>query len=361
MAVLIGIWESILVLVICVFLTTLALWWYSRRGLVALRRDLDRQHQEELADLRQELDEQHQTELAGLRQELDRQHQTELADLSQELDGQHQKELEDLCQELNRQHQIELDDFRQEYGREHQTEIRDMIRQFRHQASHCLRPIKDNLHQIKNSVQVQAGTDAKEWHQSLGASLREVEKYEWRLTRLIENMAFVSLLEAPNHGLPFSEVKLDVIVSDVVSDLRCRAEEKATSLAWWAVPERFPRMTANDDGLRHVFINLIDNAIKYCQKGDEVDVALEANEDKNVIVARVSDTGPGIPEEDWELIFEKGYTVEGARGRPPQEGGQGLGLYIVKLVVEKHGGTIEVTSKLGKGTTFSLTLPIQRI
>jgi signal transduction histidine kinase len=376
MAILIGVWESILVLAIIVSLTVLALWWYWRRRLIALRQDLDRQYQEELdnlfqeldrqrqkelADLRQELDGQHQAELTDLRRELDGQRQKELADLRQEWDGQHQKELDDLRQELNRQHQIELDDLRQEYGREHQTEIRDMIGQFRHQASHCLRPIKDNLRQIKDSVRAQAGADAMEWYQTLGASLREIDKYEWRLTRLIENMAFVSYLESLNPGLPFSEVKLDVIVSDVVSEFNESAEDEGIMLAWWAVPERFPRMMANEEGLRQVFINLIDNAINYCQEGDEIDVALEANEDKNVIYGQVSDTGPGIPEEDLKLIFQKGYTVEAARGRKPKEGSQGLGLYIVKLVVEKHGGTIDVTSELGKGTTFTITLPIQRI
>ena len=286
MAILIGVWESILVLGICVFLTTLALWWYWRRRLVALRQEVDRQRQ---------------------------------------------------------------------------TEIRDMIREFKHQASQCIRPIKDSLHLIKSGMQEQAGADATEWPQLLGKSLHDIEKYEWRLTRLIENMAFVSRLEAPDLSLPFSEVKLDVIVSDVVSEFNDLAEAKGIKLAWWAVPERFPRMTANDEGLRQVFINLIDNAIKYCQEDDEIDVALEASQDKNVIVARVSDTGPGIPEEDWELIFQKGYTVEGARGRRSREGGQGLGLYIVTLVVEKHGGTIKVTGELGKGTTFTITLPIQRI
>jgi len=280
MAILIGIWEAIVVLIIVVFLTTLALWWYWQRRLAVLRDVI---------------------------------------------------------------------------ATEQVTEIRDMIKDFKHQASHCLRPIKDNLYLLKKEVQVQAVAE------SLGDSLANIDYYEWRLTRLIENMAFVSRLEGPDFTLPFSEVKLDVIVSDVVREFQRPTQGKGMELTWWAKPERFPRIMANQDSLREVFINLIDNAIKYCQEKDEIEIALEANEAKNVIYVRVSDTGPGIPEEDWELIFQKGYTVEGARGRPPREGGQGLGLYIAKLVVEKHGGKINVTSELGKGTTFTITLPIQRI
>jgi two-component system phosphate regulon sensor histidine kinase PhoR len=310
MAILIGIWESIVVLVVFASLTTLALCWYWRRRLLALGQKLDRQHE---------------------------------------------KELDELRQDLNRQHQTELDALRQDYDRHHLAEVRDMIREFKHQAANCLNPIKHSLQQVKKEMQSQTVTELLE------ASLKDIERYEWRLTRLIENMAFVIRLEAPNLHLPFSEVKLDVIVSDVVGDFFDLDGAEGRSLSWWAVPESFPRITANEESLRQVFINMIDNAIKYCQEKDEIDVALEANVHKNVTVARVSDTGPGIPEEDWELIFQKGYTVEGARGRKPKEGSQGLGLYIAKLVVEKHGGTIEVTSRLGKGTTFIITLPIQRI
>lgn len=286
MAILIGIWESILVLVVTVSLTTLVAWWYWRRRLAALR---------------------------------------------------------------------------QVYDRQQLAEIRDMIREFEHQASQCSRLIKNNLHLIEKEMQMQPAAETTEWSQLVGKSLEDIEKYEWRLTRLIENMSFVSRLEAPDLSPRFSEVKLDAIVSDVVSDFQKAAEAKGISLAWWARPEKFPRIMANEDGLRQVFINLIDNATNYCGEKDEIDVALEANEGKKVIYARVSDTGPGIPEEDWEHIFLKGYTVEGARGRKPKEGGQGLGLYIVKLIVEKHGGRIEVTSELGKGTTFTITLPIERI
>jgi signal transduction histidine kinase len=289
MAILIGVWESILVLATVVLLTALALWWFWRRRFAALR---------------------------------------------------------------------------QAYDRQQQAEIHDLIREFKHQASHCLRPIQDNLHLIRREMQTQTIVGTTERQQSLGdlrQGIEEIEKYEWRLNRLIDNMAFVSRLEAPDASLRFSEVKLDVIVSDVVSEFQHFAEAKGIRLAWWARPESFPRMMVNEEGLRQVFINLIDNAIKYCQKDDEIDVALEANEAKKVIYARVSDTGPGIPKEDLPHICEKGYTVEKARGRKPQQGGQGLGLYIVKLVVEKHGGTIDVTSELGKGTTFTITLPIQRL
>jgi signal transduction histidine kinase len=279
MAILIGIWEAILALIITVFLTTLALWWYWQRRHSVLREAI---------------------------------------------------------------------------VAEQVTEIRTMIEDFKHQAAHCLRPIKDNLYWLKQEEQAQAVAE------SLRDSIANIEYYEWRLTRLIENMALVSRLEAADPGLRFTEVKPEVIVSDVITDFQALAKSKGISLAWWARPEAFPRIMANEDSLRQVFINLIHNAVKYCGEKDEVDVALEVNEGKKVVYIRVCDTGPGIPEEDWERVFDKGYTVQGARGRPLKDGGQGLGLYIVKLVVEKHGGNINVTSELGKGTTFTLTLPMQR-
>jgi signal transduction histidine kinase len=251
-----------------------------------------------------------------------------------------QRRLANLCQAIERRARIE---------------IRDMIRDFKHQASHCLRPIKDNLYLLKKEAQMQTVEE------SLADSLVIIEQYEWRLTRLIENMGAVCRLEAPDEFLGFGQVKLDAIVNDVETEFQVPAEAKGTRLLWWAVPEKFPRITANAESLRQVFINLIDNAIKYCGESDEVDIALEAKEDQGVIYARVSDTGPGIPKEDWGRIFEKGYTVEKARGRLPKGNGQGLGLYIAKLVVEKHGGSIDVASELGKGTTFTITLPVRRV
>jgi two-component system phosphate regulon sensor histidine kinase PhoR len=188
-----------------------------------------------------------------------------------------------------------------------------------------------------------------------------VEHYEWRLTRLIENMELVSRLEVPEHTFCFSEVKLDAIVGDVVKGFEKPAKNNGTIVMWWAKPEDFPFIPGNSDGLRQVFVNLVDNAIKYSGEKGEVDIPLEADKSRGMVYAQVSDTGPGIPQEDLERIFERGYRVEDARGRPPKEIGQGLGLYIAKLIIEKHRGTISVTSELGKGTTFTIALPMQRM
>jgi two-component system phosphate regulon sensor histidine kinase PhoR len=345
MGILTGTLEAILVLIVLVLLTALALWWYWRRRFAALDQAYGRQHQAELARLSEEYEEQLQAALAALRQELDEQYQTDLAILRQESD---------------KQHQADLTTLRQEFEWQHQSEIRDLVREFKHQASHCLRPIKDNLHQINRRMRAESVPEAPEWHQSLGRSLLEVDKYEWRLTRLIENLALVTRLESRDFVLHFSEVKLDVTVEELVFEFQDFATEEGISLACWSRSAPFPRIMANQDSLRQVFINLVDNAIKYCDEGDEVGVELEGKEAKNVVFARVSDTGPGIPEEDWDKIFERGYRVEDPRGLPPREVGQGLGLYIVKLAIEKHGGTINVTSELGKGTTFIITLPIRR-
>lgn len=240
--------------------------------------------------------------------------------------------------------------------REHKTKTYDLLSELKHQATHCLRPIKDNLYFIKSQMpQFAAET---ELHQSLVHSLADIEHYEWRLTRLIENMAMVSRLDVPDRMRRVSEVKLDAIVGDVVSEFQDVAETKGVELTWWARPDTFPRIMANPEELRQLFINLIDNAIKYCDYKDEIDVSLEANAEKKIIYAQVSDTGVGIPEEDHLLIFQQGYTVEEVRNQKPKEGSQGLGLYISKRIVGKHGGKIDVASEQSNGTLFTITLPM---
>ncbi len=115
-------------------------------------------------------------------------------------------------------------------------------------------------------------------------------------------------------------------------------------------------VTADSEKLTEVLLNLLDNALKYTEDGGTVEVTVEAGDGMAVI--RVLDTGLGIPPADLERIFERFYRVDRARSRAL--GGTGLGLSIVKHIVEAHGGTVAVDSRLGRGSTFTVRLPLER-
>jgi signal transduction histidine kinase len=97
----------------------------------------------------------------------------------------------------------------------------------------------------------------------------------------------------------------------------------------------------------------VDNAIRYTKPGGRVDVTLSS--EGTEVVLSVADTGVGIPTRELPRIFERFYRVDRARSR--ETGGTGLGLSIVKHVIENHGGTVNVTSELGRGTCFEVRLP----
>lgn len=242
----------------------------------------------------------------------------------------------------------------------------EIVGDLKHQLGNYLNIIKHRLVVMRGELDQLPPDRQTLWRQHLAHSLDHIGYYEWRMTQLIENLDVVTRLENPDTILAFSEVKPDAIVDDVVRDLSDRAAARRVELSWWARPELFPRITANHDALRQVLINIIDNGIKYATPtGDhapqgEVDIALSANDDNSITIC-ITDNGPGIPPDDLPRLFDKGYTTESARGRRPKEGGMGLGLYIVKTVVEKHQGRVSVESQLGQGTNFTLVLPIRRL
>ena len=109
-----------------------------------------------------------------------------------------------------------------------------------------------------------------------------------------------------------------------------------------------------EDDLYQVVFNLVENAIKYNRRGGSVTITLQKSDDNAVL--QVVDTGTGIPEESLSYIFERFYRVDKARSR--STGGSGLGLSIVRNIVERNGGQIRVKSSVGKGTAFEITFPI---
>src|SRR5262249_27247971 len=116
---------------------------------------------------------------------------------------------------------------------------------------------------------------------------------------------------------------------------------------------------ADEEAIREILDNLIDNAIKYTPEGGSVSVSCRLDGDGKTVAIEVADTGIGIPSEDLPRIFERFYRVDKARSR--ELGGTGLGLSIVKHLVQSMGGQIAVKSRVGAGTRFTVQLPRHQV
>jgi signal transduction histidine kinase len=142
-------------------------------------------------------------------------------------------------------------------------------------------------------------------------------------------------------------------VYDVCDRYSSVAEEHGLELHIEGDLSECPMVFGNPDRVEQMFIILLDNAIKYTEEGS---VSVNVDWDEEVVRITVRDTGIGIAEEDIPKVFSRFWRSEVSRERAT--GGLGVGLAITKEIVDQHNGTIEVESELGKGTTFTLRLPI---
>jgi two-component system OmpR family sensor kinase len=116
-------------------------------------------------------------------------------------------------------------------------------------------------------------------------------------------------------------------------------------------PWPLPSISGDGDLLLLAFLNLLDNAIKFSEPGDTIEV--RASEDGRMVVVEVADTGPGIPEEELPYVWQELYRGQGARGIP----GSGLGLALVRVIIERHGGQVNIRSRAEQGTIVIVRLP----
>lgn len=173
-----------------------------------------------------------------------------------------------------------------------------------------------------------------------------------RLGRLITELLSLRRLEEDGEHAE-TPVDLAALVHEEVDRIRRRAAghdiEVTCDLPGSAV------VVGSEGDLRLVVSNLLDNAVGYNREGGRVEVGLSSRD--GTWRLQVADTGIGIPRQDLDRIFERFYRVDIARSRAA--GGTGLGLSIVRHAVERHGGSVQVTSILGEGTTFTVDLPVQ--
>ncbi|MEW5720704.1 MAG: HAMP domain-containing sensor histidine kinase, partial [Chloroflexota bacterium] len=212
-----------------------------------------------------------------------------------------------------------------------------------HELRSPLTAIRGNLDLLHRG----ALDDVQARQESLGA----IEAETARMQRLVQDLLLLAQADA---GVQIQKqiVELDTLLLGVFRQARLNAGSVKVALG----SEDQVQVVGDADRLKQLFLNLMDNAIKYTPGGGAVTLSF-AREGEWVRVA-VADTGVGIPAADLPRIFDRFYRVDKSRAR--EKGGTGLGLAICKWIVDAHGGRIEVQSQVGKGSTFTVWLPIAR-
>ena len=184
-----------------------------------------------------------------------------------------------------------------------------------------------------------------------GADIRKSGLF---LLDVINDILDMSKIEAGKTDLVFEEFEISGVVDESMRLVSPRAAELGVKINVNKVGAI--RLHADRRSLKQVLLNLMSNAVKFTPKGGSVSVAAEA--DADMLRMRITDTGIGIPQRDIEKLGRPFEQVENQFTK--SKGGSGLGLAISRCLVELHGGTLTITSKVGKGTTVEVTLPMQR-
>lgn len=214
-------------------------------------------------------------------------------------------------------------------------------------------------HELKNPLTaIRAGLANLNWlpsEEMRNETLDSVEAQTLRLSRLASDLRKLADLET--RTLELIPVDMGQLLQEVmeVSQERPEAGQRRLTLSVPQAPWPLPAVQGDQDLLFLAAHNLMDNALKFTQPGDTIEI--RAFEDGERIVIEVADTGPGIPDEDLLHIWDELYRGQGARGIP----GSGLGLSLVRAIAERHGGQVNLRSRPGQGTVFTLRLPVLRL
>jgi signal transduction histidine kinase len=173
------------------------------------------------------------------------------------------------------------------------------------------------------------------------------------LLGLINTVLDIAKIEAGQFSLNLAEYSLDSVVETVRVATESLAETKKLALKT-DVAKKLPIGLGDEQRLSQVLLNLVGNAIKFTDTGE---VRISAGAKDGHFVVAVTDTGPGIPDEELKRVFEQFHQVDNSNTKA--KGGTGLGLAIAKQIVEMHGGRIWVESTLGQGATFQMDLPVR--
>lgn len=228
------------------------------------------------------------------------------------------------------------------------TEIRNVEtikKDFVINVSHELRTPLTAIKGYVETLEEEVDEKAKEY-------LEIIKRHTDRLILIIKDLLLLSELEEKEVEMETEKVDIKNLIENILTIFEQKLKEKKLNVEL-KVLNKVPTFQGDPFSLEQMFINIIDNAVKYTEKG-KIEISLK-KEDKNLSV-EIEDTGAGIPEEHIPRVFERFYVVDKSRSR--SLGGTGLGLSIVKHIAQQHSGEVRVESTLGKGTKFTVLLPL---
>lgn len=221
-------------------------------------------------------------------------------------------------------------------------------RKFLGDISHELKTPIFNIQGYLDTLIEGAAEDPKIRKNFLGRAAKNAE----RLATIIEDLEAISRLESGKIILDFQVFDIKELVAEVFEDLEIRALDRKITLSFKTNAQNSFKVKADRESIRQVLMNLLTNSIKYGSKKGFTRVGFY-NMEKNILI-EVTDDGIGIDSKHLSRLFERFYRVDKHRSR--EQGGSGLGLSIVKHIIEAHKQTINVRSSKGVGTTFGFTL-----
>ncbi|HDI0262103.1 two-component system sensor histidine kinase SrrB [Staphylococcus aureus] len=222
-----------------------------------------------------------------------------------------------------------------------------MKKDFIANVSHELRTPISLLQGYTESIVDGIVTEPDEIKESLAVVLDESK----RLNRLVNELLNVARMDAEGLSVNKEVQPIAALLDKMKIKYRQQADDLGLNMTFNYCKKRV--WSYDMDRMDQVLTNLIDNASRYTKPGDEIAITCDENESEDILY--IKDTGTGIAPEHLQQVFDRFYKVDAARTRGKQ--GTGLGLFICKMIIEEHGGSIDVKSELGKGTTFIIKLP----
>ena len=183
-----------------------------------------------------------------------------------------------------------------------------------------------------------------------------ISKEATRLSRIVNKILSFSRIEAGRKEYHFSKINLNLLVEDVFNSYQFHLKNNGFKFSFLPA-NAIPEIEADGEAISEAIINLIDNAIKYST--DKKEISIITGTEHGIAFIEVKDKGVGISEENQKKIFEKFFRVSDSLIHNTK--GTGLGLTLVKHIVEAHGGKIKVKSKLNEGSSFILSFPINNL